>query len=233
MSLVIITGASRGIGAAIARAFSKTKQHRLCLVARNEKLLQDLKKECSDAGTPTEYFCCEMRNNDEVISTAQKILQQCGTPRVIVNNSGFYDAGSLLTTTPEHLQEMMQINCLAPVNFTRVFLPSMIEQKAGDIFCMGSVASIQGYNDCGAYTIAKHALLGYSRALREETKAHHLRVTCLMPGGVYTDSWSGTNIDSERLMKTEDVANTIVAIQQLSQQTVVEEIILRPQLGDV
>ena len=54
-----------------------------------------------------------------------------------------------------------------------------------------------------------------------------------MPGGVYTDSWSGTNIDSERLMKTEDVANTIVAIQQLSQQTVVEEIILRPQLGDV
>lgn len=233
MSFIVITGASRGIGAAIAKAFAALHQYSLCLVARDEAALQKIKAECEALGSPTDYYLCDMNHPEQIQAVSTSIMTERGIPQILINNAGHYAGGSFIETSEEMLLQQVQVNCLGPVNFTRSFLPGFIERQSGDILCMGSVASIKGFANCGAYVIAKHALLGYCRSLREELKPHGIRVTAILPGAVLTDAWSGTTAPPERLMRAEDIANSIVAMTQLSPQTVVEEIILRPQEGDL
>jgi short-subunit dehydrogenase len=105
--------------------------------------------------------------------------------------------------------------------------------KSGHIFNMCSIASIKAYDNGGSYAIAKFALLGFSKCLREELKAHGIRVTAIMPGATKTASWDGVDLPEERFMKVEDVAEMVYAAYSLSGRSVVEEVIIRPQLGDI
>jgi hypothetical protein len=89
------------------------------------------------------------------------------------------------------------------------------------------------YSNGGSYAISKFALLGFSKCLRSELKGHGIRVTAVMPGATLTESWRGTDLNEDRFMKAEDVAETIYSAYTLSDRSVVEEIILRPQLGDL
>lgn len=98
---------------------------------------------------------------------------------------------------------------------------------------MCSVASIKAYPNGGSYSISKFALLGFTKALREELKPYNIKVTALVTGATLTDSWKGTSLPPSRFMKPEDVAQSIWDIAHLSDNTVVEEILLRPMLGDI
>ena len=109
----------------------------------------------------------------------------------------------------------------------------MIERKSGHVFTTGSIAGIQAYAGGGSYSISKIALLGFTKALREDMKPHGIRVTSILPGATYTASWEGVDLPLERFMKATDIADAIYGAYALSNQTVVEEIILRPQLGDI
>jgi short-subunit dehydrogenase len=109
----------------------------------------------------------------------------------------------------------------------------MVARKQGHIFNMCSVASIRAYSNGGSYAISKFALLGFSKCLREELKGKGIRVTAVMPGATRTASWDGVNLPDERFMKIEDVAESVYAAFSLSSRSVVEEIIIRPQLGDI
>ena len=106
----------------------------------------------------------------------------------------------------------------------------MVEQKSGHVFNICSIASIMPY---GAYAVSKHAMLGFSKVLREEVKEKGVRVTAILPGATYTASWEGSDLPVERFIKAEDIAQSLFDIYKLSEHTVVEEIILRPQLGDI
>ena len=98
---------------------------------------------------------------------------------------------------------------------------------------MCSVASIMPYENGGSYSISKYALLGFSKCLREELKSSDIKVSSIMPGATYTDSWKESGISEERFMKADDLANLIVQTYALSKSTVVEELIIRPILGDI
>jgi short-subunit dehydrogenase len=89
------------------------------------------------------------------------------------------------------------------------------------------------YPNGGSYAISKFALLGFSKCLRQEVKTLGLKVTAIMPGAVLTDSWAGTHHPEDRFMKPEDVADALYAAYSLSPNSIVEEIIIRPQLGDL
>ncbi len=89
------------------------------------------------------------------------------------------------------------------------------------------------YPNGGSYSISKFALLGFSKVLREELKSSGIKVTAVMPGATWSDSWSGAELPYERLMEAEDIAESILSIYKLGPSAVVEEIILRPQLGDL
>jgi NADP-dependent 3-hydroxy acid dehydrogenase YdfG len=109
----------------------------------------------------------------------------------------------------------------------------MIAQQSGHIFNMCSIASLQAYNNGGAYSISKFALAGFSKNLREEMKQHGIKVTTVYPGAAFTDSWAGSGVDPQRIMEASDIAEMIYTASRLSPQACVEDILLRPQLGDL
>jgi short-subunit dehydrogenase len=109
----------------------------------------------------------------------------------------------------------------------------MIQKGKGHIFNICSIASLKAYPNGGSYGISKYALHGFSQNLRTELKDKGIKVTGVYPGATYTNSWLGSGVAPERIMEANDIAHMLYAATQLSQQAVVEEIILRPQLGDL
>ena len=116
---------------------------------------------------------------------------------------------------------------------TKRVLPSMMARQSGTIFNICSIASLIAYPNSGAYSISKHALHGLSKVLREEMKPYGIRVVSVLPGATLTASWEGVNLPSERFMPAEDIAQVVWDAWSLSPRTVIEEILLRPMLGDI
>ena len=128
---------------------------------------------------------------------------------------------------------MIQTNLYSAYHLSRALAPGMIARKSGYIFNMCSIASILAYPNGGSYAISKFALYGMTKVMREEMKDSGVRVTAVLPGATLTPSWDGINIPADRFIKAEDIAETIYAAYTLSKQSVIEELIIRPQLGDL
>jgi len=233
---IVITGASKGLGKAIAEAFAKDQQgHAFFLCARNAA---DLEKTCKDL---QERFpqnkiytkTCDVADKTSLQQFVEWINGHAAHVDILVNNAGIYLPGSAYGEDDGILEKMMEVNMYSAYHFTRMIVPGMINAASGHIFNICSIASIMAYPNGGAYSISKFALYGFSKNLREEMKPHGIKVTHVLPGAAYTDSWSGSGIDPKRIMEAADVAQMVYAAAQLSPQACVEEIVLRPQLGDL
>ncbi|MFW5973261.1 MAG: SDR family oxidoreductase [Bacteroidota bacterium] len=233
MPTVVITGASQGIGRAIALSFSDLPDSRLALLSRNEDRLEEVAALCADHGADAVIMPCDVTDEEAVASVARAILKEWGAPNVLVNNAGLFRPGMLADTSPAVFREQVEANLTSAFLVTQSFLPAMIERRNGHIFFMASVASIRAYAGGVAYCAAKHGLLGLSRVVREETKNSGIRVTAVMPGATFTPSWEGTELPEERFISPDDVADTVMSAYQLSDRAVVEEVLVRPQLGDI
>jgi NAD(P)-dependent dehydrogenase (short-subunit alcohol dehydrogenase family) len=234
MPTILITGASQGIGAAIAEAFAtRVDGAKLALVARSRDKLDMVGERCAKAGAVASVHVCDVTEEFAVASMAEKVQKELGSPDVVVNNAGAFRPGGVLDMSVEDFRADIDVNLTSAFLVTCAFLKDMVTRCSGDVFFMASVASIIGYPRGVAYGAAKHGLLGLARALRAETREHGIRVVSLLPGATYTDSWAATGLPEERFMRPEDIANLVVDIYQLSGRSVVEEVILRPQLGDV
>ena len=228
MSCVVITGASQGIGAAIAHAFAELTDLQIALLARTQSKLDKVANE-----TRAVPFPCDVTRGESVSAVAQEIIARFGAPAVLVNNAGKFVPGSFMETETRGFKDQLEVNLTSAFMVTRAFLPSMVEEGNGHVFFMGSVASLKAYAGATAYCAAKHGLLGLARCVREETKTAGLRVTTIMPGATLTPSWDGTQLPPSRLMDANDIARSVVDIWHMSDRTVVEEILLRPQEGDI
>lgn len=233
MPVIVITGASQGIGAAIAEAFAAEPDARLALLARNEANLQAVAKQCRTRGAEALVVPCDVTDDAAVRGAAERVLDELGAPDVLVNNAGLFLPGSLVDTDATAFRQQLEVNLTSAFLVTQVFLPAMQQAGRGHLFYMASVASIRAYAGGVGYCAAKHGLLGLARVVREETKEQGLRVTTLLPGATFTPSWEGSELPEARFMPPEDIAQTVVDLTQLSGRTVVEEILLRPQLGDI
>ena len=229
---VLVTGASRGIGAAIADAFAQ-RGARLALVARSADALAAVAERCADAGADARAFPCDVTDDEAVASMADAVRQWGGVPDVVVNNAGLFEPGGLLETSPDAFRRQLEVNVVSAFLVTRAFWGGMLERGGGRVLMMGSVASVRGYPGGTAYGAAKHALLGLARSLREEAKGTGVSVTTLLPGATRTGSWDGTDLPDDRFMPPEDVARIAVEVASLSPRTVVEEVLLRPDAGDL
>jgi len=233
---IVITGASRGLGKAIAEKFADDKQgHTLLLCARNKEKLELTGKELQGRFPRTNVMvkAFDLSDMEEVKKFASWVLEKANKVDVLVNNAGTFIPGNVHDEEEGVLEKLMQLNLYSPYHLTRMLLPSMIENKSGHIFNICSIASLQAYPNGGAYSISKFALAGFSQNLRHEMKSHRIKVTAVYPGAAYTDSWKGSGVDPKRIMEADDIAEMIYAATQLSPQACVEDIVLRPQLGDL
>jgi short-subunit dehydrogenase len=231
---VIISGASKGLGKAIAEKFAEGG-HDLYVCSRGEEALEKAISEWQER-----YPAIRIRGKAFDLGTAEQagrfgdwILELGISVDVLVNNAGQFIPGGVHTEEQGVLEKMIGVNLYSAYHLTRALLPDMIRKRRGHIFNICSIAALQAYPNGGAYSISKFALAGFSRNLREEMKPYGIKVSTVYPGAVYTDSWAGSGIDPARIMEAGDVAAMVFAASQLSPQATVEEILLRPQLGDL
>jgi short-subunit dehydrogenase len=230
---VIITGASKGLGKAIAEKFAGSG-HQLFLCSRNKEELYATQQALmqKNANTKIKIMAVDISQKENAIAFGEFCLA-AGAPDILINNAGSFLPGTIQTEKDGVFEQMLSTNLHSAYHLTRTVLSKMMEAKNGHIFNMCSIASLNAYKNGGSYSISKFALLGFSRNLREELKPFNIKVTAVIPGAVYTDSWSKTDVQPERIMEADDVANMIYAASFLSPQACVEEIIMRPQLGDL
>jgi NAD(P)-dependent dehydrogenase (short-subunit alcohol dehydrogenase family) len=232
--VVLVTGASQGIGAAIARTFAReVRGVRLALVARNVKNLAAVARACAKAGAAAEAFGCDVANAASVELMAAEVRTRFGAPDVLINNAGAFTMAPFAETTLAQFDDMIAVNLRSAFLVTQAFLPAMLKRKTGDIFFMSSIAGLGAYPHAAAYCAAKFGVTGLAAVLRAETKDRGLRVCCVHPGATWSPSWEKSGVKPERIMPAEDVARAMLDVCRLSRRTVVEEIVLRPQEGDV
>jgi short-subunit dehydrogenase len=231
---IVVTGASKGIGRAIAEAFAAAG-NTLFLCARNEVQLYHAVADIQ-AQYPSSLIraiAVDISTKEGVMAFGNWLLQHNVSIDILINNAGQFIPGSIHNEADGLLEQMINTNLYSAYHLTRVLLPGMMERQKGHIFNICSIASLQAYTNGGSYSISKFALMGFSKNLREELKPHHIKVTAVYPGAVYTASWAGSGVAPERIMESADIAAMVVAMSSLSAQAVVEDIILRPQLGDL
>lgn len=231
---VIITGASKGIGRAVAEIFAANGHH-LFLCSRNEVALYKVVEELVTKypNSRVKAKARDLSKKEEVENFAQWILDNGVTIDVLINNAGNFEPGSVHNEPEGALEKMLAINLLSAYHLTRKLIGKMVQQKKGHIFNICSIASLNAYKNGGAYSISKFALNGFSKNLREEMKPHSIKVTSVFPGATLTDSWGDYDNSNNRIMEANDIAKMIFAAAHLSPQACVEDIVIRPQLGDL
>jgi NAD(P)-dependent dehydrogenase (short-subunit alcohol dehydrogenase family) len=232
--VILITGASQGIGAAIAQVFAaELSGVRLALVARNEKNLRATARECLKLGAEVELFPCDVTREKAVAAMARTVARHFGPVDVLVNNAGAFTMAPFVRTSPAAFDDMIATNLRSAFLVTQAFLPAMLKRRRGDVFFLSSIAGLGAYPQAAAYCAAKFGVTGLAKVLRAETKDHGVRVCCVHPGATWSPSWSKSGVKPQRIMPAEDIARAILDVYRLGRRTVVEEIVLRPQLGDV
>ena len=234
MKNIVVTGASKGIGRAIVLKFA-AEGFAVAACSRNDIDLQKLEKEVLslEPSLPHIFLPCDMSDPVQVKQFADAIKTNWLTVGILVNNAGVFMPGQVINEAEGTLEKLINTNLYSAYNMTRQLVPGMIQTKSGYIFNVCSVASLQAYPNGGSYSISKFALLGFSKSLREELKPHNVKVTSLMPGATLTDSWAGVDLPESRFMKADDIAQLVFDIYNLSDSTVIEEVVLRPVLGDI
>mgnify|MGYP003647268666 CR=1 FL=1 len=230
---ILVTGGTKGIGRAIIERFA-SEGFDIFTCARNEADLASLKSFLEEQFPDIKVLAipADLSKKEDALSFVKKI-KAVAIPDVLVNNTGVFLPGAIHEEPDGNFELMMETNLYSAYYLTRGFAQEMIARKSGHIFSMGSVAGLTAYPNGGSYAVSKWAMLGMTKCLREELKPHQIKVTSILAGATYTASWEGVDLPIERFMKATDVAESVWAAYNLSPQSVVEELVIRPQLGDI
>jgi short-subunit dehydrogenase len=230
----VITGATKGIGRAIAEALA-TEGYDLMICSRTAEDLEALKTDFAlrFPYIKVETHVVDMGQKAAVIQFGNDIKVAWQRVDVLINNAGLFIPGAVIEEEDGNIERMIEMNLYSAYHLTRSILPLMLPHKKGYIFNMCSVASLKPYPNGGSYSIAKYALLGFTKNLREELKPKGIKVTAILPGATWSDSWAGYEAPPERLMHPRDIAEAVLSALRMSSGAVIEEIIMRPQLGDI
>ena len=232
--VVLITGASQGIGAEIAKTFAKKVPGvRLALVARNETNLAKVAKACAKLGATAQTFTCDVADEASVDAMAAAVKQRFKVVDVLVNNAGKFAPTEFLSMSVADFDGLLNANLRSLFLVSRAIVPGMVARGKGDVFNMSSIAGLQAYPGGAGYCAAKFGVTGLSKVMRAELKDKGVRVCTVYPGATVSPSWQGSGADWNRMMPTADVARAFYDVYRLSRHTVVEEIVLRPQGGDL
>ncbi|MFY0686153.1 MAG: SDR family oxidoreductase [Cyclobacteriaceae bacterium] len=226
----VVTGGTKGIGRAIVNIFLENG-FEVFTCARSQQDLEALLKESNSSNL--HVLQADMSDKIQVKLFATFVLGKVSHVDVLVNNTGRFVPGTIQEEEEGTLEELMSTNVYSAYYLSRGLMESIKRSTKGHIFNICSTASITAYTNGGSYCITKFAMYGMSKVLREELKTDGVRVTSILPGATLTASWEGVDLPADRFMKPEDVAETVWGSYNLSAHSVIEDVLIRPQLGDL
>jgi NADP-dependent 3-hydroxy acid dehydrogenase YdfG len=223
--VALVTGASRGIGLAVADELRAAGAH----VVRVARSLSD-----GEADRDTTRRA-DLRKGVDVERVVTQILAERGVPDIVVNNAGVFYVKHLVDTTPEMFAESLAVNLTAPFLVARALLPHMIKRNAGHLVTLGSVSDHVAYSGNAAYAASKFGVRGLHEVMRQEVAGTGVRTTLVSPGPVDTEAWDPVNPDrlpgfTKRadMMRPEDVAEAVLFAVTRPARVDVTEIRLMP-----
>jgi NAD(P)-dependent dehydrogenase (short-subunit alcohol dehydrogenase family) len=226
--IAVVTGAGRGIGAAIAQTLASLGAE-VVLCGRTEKHLQATASTISRAGGKAQARQCDIRDLGSVDALAKWVEQTFGRLDILVNNAGIGSfAAPLHEMTPEEWEKVLNTNLRGVFYCIRAFAPMMIRAKAGHIINISSLAGKNALPNGAAYAASKWGLNGLSYSVAEELRPHTIRVSVVCPGSVNTELSPHEGKNQTKMLKPDDVAHVIAMLVQQAPQSFVSEVLIRP-----
>jgi len=229
----LITGASRGIGAAAARAFAQAGYH-LLLVARSKADLDALAADLRGLGVRVETAALDLADASAIAPALQELLSRGLSPTVVINNAGAAYTGNLAEMPLAQWQWLLQLNLTSVFQVCQAVLPAL-RREGGQIINLSSHAARNAFPEWGAYCTSKAALASFSRCLAEEERQHGIRVSTLTLGAVNTPLWDSETVhssfDRRAMLAPERVAEALLSLAQQPSSQVAEDITLMPAAG--
>lgn len=229
----LITGATKGMGLAIAEKLAECGCN-LLLTARNSEALETLKIRLEESypGISVQHVACDFGEREQLTKLIHWVEEQIPNLNILVNNVGIFRPVSLLNESDEDFDLQMRINYHTPHRLSRSIARIMCKNSRGHIFNISSIASREPVSSAATYTVTKYAVRGLTQVLRDEVRPHGVKVTEIIPGATLTASWEGTAIPADQFILPTDIATAIVMCLQLSAGAHVDEIMIKPQYGN-
>lgn len=224
--VVVITGASKGIGKSVAFALAEEGAG-LALCSRNTDAVNRFIPELPDKDSRTIAYNCDVTKEKDIKNVVDSILKEFGRIDILINNAGVWITDRVAESSVADFAALMDTNYMGTYMFTRYVLPGMIENKSGDIINISSILGQFGASSKSGYCASKFAVMGFSEALRNEVKNNNIRVIVVCPGTTNTDLF-GEPVDSEKSLSPDDVAETVRLALILPRRATLNEITITP-----
>lgn len=225
--VAIATGASRGIGYAIAQELAR-RGYRLALVARSKAALEGAGRGLSGTEVESRAFVCDVREAAEVSAAFRDILAWAGRVDVLVNNAGISGFGAIQELSEETWDNTLDTNLRGAFLCSRAVAPQMIRQRSGYIINIGSLAGKNFFAAAAAYCASKWGLMGLTKCMGEDLRGYGIRVSVICPGSVHTEFSPHAGKDATKMLQPQDVARTVGWLLEQSATSFASEIELRP-----
>lgn len=215
---IIITGATRGIGLALANKFAECG-YNLALIARDEKTLKNIKEDLENKNNvKVNTYACDISDYETVKQTITELTKDVNDIAALINNASVGHFALMKDLDVKLWQETININLLGTYYITKEILPKLLKQRRGDIINISSGAGNEGYSFCSAYSASKFGIAGFSESLMKEVRGYGIRVSLINLDTVQTDmsSQSGLKVNQwNTIMEPSDVAEVVFYIKQL------------------
>lgn len=218
--IVLVTGASSGIGSAIAKAMALAGAAQVILLARNEERLKLVANEISVAGSKATIFTVDLSDPEAIRNVTQRVINQVGLPDILINNAGSGQWKFLEDTSDDEIRQMMTVPYFAAASMTKAFLPGMLKRGTGHIVNISSVASRFVWPGATAYTAARWAIRGFTEALRADLSGTGIGVTLYESGEIESDYWQNNSGSRERIPKIGTLMIPVLTVEHVGQAIV-------------
>ena len=227
--LTIVTGASRGIGKAIALKFAK-ENYDVMIFGRDVEALKKVQAEILEKSVQCEFFVGDAADENFVKESVSKIIEKYGKIDHLINNAGIGIFKKLIESNLEDFKKQINVNLYGIYNFTKAVADKMIDRKSGSIINIASLAGKNSFVGGTMYSASKHAVLGFTRSLMLELREFNIRVAAICPGSVSTEFFGGPgrHPNADKILKADDVAEAVMTILRLPVTALISEIDLRP-----